>query len=175
MNQGKVFENAIKNSIPSGIMYYRIPDPMESFSQVKTGLRFTLKNPCDILLFNPKTKTMYALELKSTQNTSLSFWKEDFVNKKKNQTFMIKENQIKGLKHFSEYNIISGFLINFRSTKHTYFLSIDDYLKMVDSIEKKSFNECDVIRNNGFKIDQVLLKVNYRYDMETFLNTIYVK
>ena len=65
MNEGKKFELAFKNSVPENVYYFRIPDPAESFSSIKTGLRFTIQNPCDIFLYNPDTKTMYALELKA--------------------------------------------------------------------------------------------------------------
>lgn len=173
MNEGKKFENCFKNSIPKDVMYYRIPDPAESFSSIKEGLRFTIKNPCDIFLYNPKTKTMYALELKSTKDTSLSFWKEEFEDKEKNQTFMIRKNQILGLQKFSKFDIVSGFVINFRKTNHTYFFEINDFLNMIEGLNKKSFNEADVFKNNGIRIEQTLLRTNYKYDIEKFLEKVY--
>lgn len=172
MNEGKKFEQAFKNSVPKEVFYFRIPDPAESFSSIKDGLRFTIKNPCDIFLFNPITKNLYALELKSTKDTSITFWKEEFEDNIKKTKFMVRKNQIQGLQKISEYKIISGFVLNFRYTNHTYFLSIDDFMSMIDSIDKKSFNEADVIRNGGYLIEQELLKVNYRFNIEKFLNEV---
>ena len=49
-NAGKIFENEIKESIPSNIMYYRIKDPAQGFGQGATT-RFSLHNQCDALLY----------------------------------------------------------------------------------------------------------------------------
>lgn len=174
MNEGKRFEIAFKNSVPKNVFYFRIPDPAESFSSIREGLRFTLKNPCDIFLFNPDTKTMYALELKSTKDTSLTFWREDFEDKSKKQTFMVRKNQIEGLQKISNYPIVAGFIFNFRFTNHTYFQSIDDFINMTKGSTKKSFNEADVYKNNGVRIGQEKMKVNFKYDVETFLQQIYI-
>ena len=162
MNEGKKFELAFKNSVPENVYYFRIPDPAESFSSIKTGLRFTIQNPCDIFLYNPDTKTMYALELKSTQNTSISYWREDFEDKSKKQTFMIR------------FSIVSGFIYNFRYTNHTYFQSISDFLEMTKDSTKKSFNEADVFKNKGVRIDQQLMRSNYKYDVEKFMSEIHM-
>lgn len=174
MNEGKKFELAFKNSVPENIYYFRIPDPAESFSSIKTGLRFTIQNPCDIFLYNPDTKTMYALELKSTQNTSISYWREDFEDKSKKQTFMIRKNQIQGLQKINRFSIVSGFIYNFRYTNHTYFQSISDFLEMTKDSTKKSFNEADVFKNKGVRIDQQLMRSNYKYDVEKFMSEIHM-
>lgn len=174
MNEGKRFELAFKNSVPKDVYYFRIPDPAESFSSIREGLRFTLKNPCDIFLFNPNTKTLYALELKSTKDTSLSFWRKDFEDKTKKQTFMVRKNQIEGLQKIGNYSIIAGFIFNFRYTNHTYFQSINDFINMTKDSVKKSFNEADVYKNNGVRIEQKMMKSNFKYDVESFLQQIYI-
>lgn len=174
MNEGKKFELAFKNSVPENVYYFRIPDPAESFSSIKTGLRFTIQNPCDIFLYNPDIKTMYALELKSTQNTSISYWREDFEDKSKKQTFMIRKNQIQGLQKINRFSIVSGFIYNFRYTNHTYFQSISDFLEMTKDSTKKSFNEADVFKNKGVRIDQQLMRSNYKYDVEKFMSEIHM-
>ena len=174
MNEGKKFEKAFKNSIPKDIYYFRIPDPAESFSSIRDGLRFTIQNPCDIFLYNPQTKTMYALELKSTKNTSISYWREDFEDKSKKQSFMICKNQIQELDKISKFSIISGFIYNFRFTEHTYFQSIDSFFYMTKDFNKKSFNEADVFKNNGILISQKLMKRNYKYDIEKFMKQIHI-
>lgn len=172
MNEGKKFENAFRNSVPKNVYYFKVPDPAESFSSIKTGLRFTIQNPCDVFMFNPKTKTMYALELKSTKNTSISFWREDYEDETKKQTFMVRKNQILGLQKINNYQIVSGFIFNFRYTNHTYYQSIDDFLFMTNSLDKKSFNEADVVKNKGVLIEQKLMRSNYKYDVENFLDNI---
>lgn len=172
MNEGKKFELAFKKSVPENVYCFRIPDPAESFSSIREGLRFTIQNPCDFFLFNPDTKTMYALELKSTQNTSISFWRKDFEDKSKKQTFMIRKNQIEGLQKISQYSIVSGFMYNFRYTNHTYFQSIDDFINMTEYSDKKSFNEADIFKNGGVLIDQKLMRSNYKYDIGKFMKEI---
>lgn len=174
MNQGKKFELAFKNSVPKDVFYFRIPDPAESFSSIREGLRFTIKNPCDVFLYNPQTKNMYALELKSTQNTSISYWREDFEDKTKKQSFMIRKNQIQGLQKISKFSIVSGFIYNFRFTNHTYFQSIDDFINMTKDSNKKSFNEADVFKNNGILIDQKLMRCNYKYNIEKFMQQTHI-
>lgn len=164
MNKGKIFETAIKNSVPKDCYYFRLHDPAQSFDQSST-LRFSLPNPYDCLLFC--YPTLFALELKSTESTSMGFWREDFVDKTKKQTFMIKKNQIKGLDTASQFKgVVAGFLLNWRKTNHTYFWNINDFLEFTNMLDKKSFNEEDVISHNGMLIEQTLKKVNYKYNLE---------
>lgn len=170
-NEGKIFEECWKKSVPKDVFILRLKDQAASFSTVQTGLKFVTDNPCDFIMFNPATKTMYALELKSTGQTNLTFWREDFVEEK-DKKFMIKKNQIKGLEDIAHFPIISGFVINFRFTNHTYFISITDFLNFSRDTNKKSINEADVIKHNGVLIEQSLMKKNYKYDVEKFLKEV---
>lgn len=115
---------------------------------------------------------LYTLELKSTKGTSLSFWRKDFEDKTKSQTFLIHCHQIQGLINANRFaNVISGLIVNFReTTNHTYFWHIDDFLEYTNKLDKKSFNENDVINGNGLLINQTLKKVNYEYDISQFIN-----
>lgn len=175
MNDGKQFEQDFRNSIPKDVYCYRLADHAEGFLPKERGrLKFTVQNPCDFFLYNPENKTMFALELKTTKHTSITFWREDFEIEDKDRKYMVRKNQILGLEKISKYNIISGFLINFRTTKHTYFWDIEDYLEFTNNTKKKSFNEADVVLNGGFKIEQKLLRKNYRYDLSEFLRFCYV-
>ena len=36
VNYGKRFEQNFKKSVPDGVWYYRIPDPIESFNDIKS-------------------------------------------------------------------------------------------------------------------------------------------
>lgn len=173
-NQGKIFENSFKDSFNKEMIYYqRINDPAQSFNQ-QDSLRFSLQNPYDCYAYI--YPNLLTLELKSTESTSMSFWREDFVDKTKKQTFMVKKNQIAGLLKSSKYRgIISGLILNFRKTNHTYFLHIDDFIIMTKDMDKKSFNEQDVFCNNGYIIGQALKKVKYNYGVQKFIEEMQVK
>lgn len=169
INAGKDFENQFKQSVDKcGYFYHRLKDAAQSFNQENNNLRFSSKNPYDCFLYS--YPNLFALELKSTKQTSFSFWREDFEDKEKKQTFLIHKHQIKGLDKASQFDgVISGFILNFRYTNHTYFWDISDYLYCTNSLDKKSFNEADVIKNNGFIIEQTIKKVKYNYDIKSFV------
>jgi penicillin-binding protein-related factor A (putative recombinase) len=74
------------------------------------------------------------------------------------------------LEQASKYEgVIAGLILNFRNVNHTYFWRIKDYLNCTNSLEKKSFNETDVINNNGHLIKQTIKKIKYNYDVENFV------
>lgn len=169
MNDGKKFENMWKQSVDkANYFYHRLKDSAQSFGGTN-NLRFSSKNPYDSMMF--AEGYLYCLELKSTKGTSLSFWREDFEEKNKKQTFLIHKHQIQGLQKTDGFpEVVSGFLINFReTTNHTYFWHINDFLKFSNECEKKSFNENDVKEYNGLIIQQTLKKVNYIYDVKDFV------
>lgn len=109
----------------------------------------------------------YTLELKTFAD-SCSF------ERTKKEKGIIHYYQVKSLKDFYQYNnVCSGFILDFRKTDNTYFLSIDDWDSLVDSIDKKSFNENDLLKyTNPILIAKKKLKVNYRYDIQKLLNDI---
>ena len=64
---------------------------------------------------------------------------------------MIHKHQINGLQEMSKINgVVSGFLFNFRDEKNnierTYFQNIWDFFEMIEVLEKKSFNEKDLLK-----------------------------
>ena len=169
INDGKVFENAWKKSVDkAGYFYHRLKDSAQSFGG-GNNLRFSLKNPYDNIMF--AKRYLFTLELKSTKGTSLSFWRDDFEDKTKSQTFLLHKHQIFGLVQADKFaEVVSGFIINFReTTNHTYFWHINDFLEYTNKLDKKSFNESDVINGNGLLIKQTLKKVNYEYDVNNFV------
>lgn len=175
-NQGKKFENAFKNSIPEGsYMVHRLHDPPQAFNQ-SDALRFSWKNPCDYFVFDDKNQILYTLELKSTKQKSMSF--EDINIKEKQPSKMIHKHQILSLIELGKYaNIISGFIFNFRDEKQgierTYFQSIGDFMKMYYSLNKKSFNEIDLIQSGGYlKVVGTKKRVNYTWDIEGMFNEL---
>jgi|GEM_PF-1515981 len=135
------------------------------------SVRFASKNECDYILWNKNTHNSYALELKTTQGGSLTFWRGDFEDKTKKQSFMIKKNQIQGLATMSDYDIVAGLIINFRSEdNNTYFIPIKNFIKVTGELDKKSINEKDILELCEYtKIDNKKLKTNHRYDVGKFL------
>lgn len=159
-NSGKVFEEALKKSVDEKTMYYyRLKDPASSFGQDSSKTRFSLSNEYDCFIFYKSN--LFTLELKSTEQSSMSIQRE-----KSEKSKMIKLNQIDGLNRSGKYNNThSGFMLDFRTTKNTYFLSIDEFMRFLNESDKKSINEKDVIEYNGVVVESKLLQVNYRYNL----------
>lgn len=154
--------------MPSFCYYLRLNDPAQSFSQSSSDLRFSLQNPYDALMYT--NGTLFCMELKSFDGC-LTFWKEEFEDKEKKQSFNIKKNQIHGLEKASKTKgVIAGFVLNFRKNNHTYFLGIDKFNEMISKIEKKSINEQNIIDAGGYLIEQTLKKVKYNYNVEKFIS-----
>lgn len=101
----------------------------------------------------------------------MTFYKPEFVEgKDKKPSFNVKKNQIEGLLEASRYEgIVAGIVINFRNTNRTYFIEINSFLQMINSIDKKSFNEKDIAQGSGHLIEQTLKRVHYTYNVEKFL------
>lgn len=133
---------------------------------MSSKLRFSQHSPCDCMLFDGEY--FYTLELKSIGTNSISFERD------KKEKAVIHKYQIDSLLKFSKYrNVISGFLLDFRSSNTTYFLQINEFINMISNLNKKSFNEKDMFKwCNPFEIKKRKMKVNYKYDVENFLNSI---
>jgi recombination protein U len=168
-NEGKVFEDCWRSSVPDTCFIYRLNDNAGSFGG-GSNLRFATSNICDYIMHDDISNTMYCLELKTTKNGAFTYWRSDFEDKEKKQTFMIKKNQILGLQKASKHKIICGFLLNLRGkVNRTYFIMIDDFIDYTSTLDKKSFNEEDILQMNPMLIEQTLKKVNYKYNVGKFL------
>lgn len=163
-NFGKIFEQNFKASCPEDALVYRPPDAAQSFD-MSTKLRFSQHSPCDFIIYSGALNTLWALELKSFEG-SCSF------ERVKSDNGIIHYYQVESLKRFSSfYGVCSGFILDFRKSDKTYFLNINQWDKLVDSIQKKSFNESDLLcYSNPLLIEKKKLKVNYRYDVDKFLH-----
>lgn len=108
---------------------------------------------------------LFCIELKTVAGNSISFERD------KNDKGVIHCYQIDSLKKLSKYkNVISGLVIDFRKTENTYFVNIKDWDKLIGDINKKSFNESDLVKlENLIHINKKKLKVNYRYDIDNFI------
>lgn len=166
-NVGKVFENSIKQSVPDHILLIRLNDSPQAFKQSNLT-RFTPRNPFDYICFNTKTRTLFCLELKSTSNKYMSF--EDIYSDEE-QSGMIHAHQTKGLLKCATYsNVIAGFLLNFRLPENelTYFIEINQFQKMCESINKKSFNIMDLVLHGAKKISGTKKRTRWYWDLNEF-------
>lgn len=153
----KIFEQSIKNSTPNTCWIYRFRDNAASFGN-GNNTRFASSNICDYLLFDDESRTLYLLELKSTQGTSIPL-------------SIIRDNQIKSLQEASEHNLVAGFICNFRNENNdTFFIEITDFVRMMENINKKSFNINDLKINNAIQIDSKKKRTRYTYDIQKFVN-----
>ena len=107
----------------------------------------------------------FCLELKSVAGKSISF------ERTKNDKGEIHYHQIEYLKSCLNYkNIIPGLIIDFRGTDNTWFLHIKEWDGLISSIDKKSFNESDLLSySHPILISKKKLQVNYRYDVDKFI------
>lgn len=86
---------------------------------------------------------------------------------------MIRDNQINGLLDASKHNLVAGFIINFRNKDNdTLFISIENFHKMMGSVNKKSFNLKDLYDYAAIKIRNVRKRTRYTYDVQELVNTL---
>ena len=168
-SEGKRFENAFIKSVPDYVLVKRLNDNASAWSG-GNNTRFSSNNECDYIMFDGRTRTFYGLELKTTKEKSLTFWREDFEDKTKKQAFQIRKCQIQGLEKWSKHFGVFGFIINFRSLENkTYFVMIDEFLDYTSTLSKKSINIDDILKMNPIEIDHTLMRTNYKYNVEKFL------
>lgn len=172
-NSGKVFEDDFKSSIDKGrCLLLRLNDQPQSF--VKSA-KFSLKPPCDFVLYDSLTRIFVPLELKTTKYRSMSY--ED-INEENPNPAMIHKHQLEKLLEFSNYNgVKSGLLLNFRTEKdnlqRTYYISIQNFLDMCKKVNKKSINEIDLLSiGNAIKVDGVKKRSRYSWDINSLLDKL---
>ena len=153
MNEGKLFEQDFRKSIPDDVYSLRLADPAIGFNIESSRQRFAPKNPYDMILY--KEPRMYCLELKSTKEKSIRF---------AGDSPMIREHQIKKLTEAAQKGCIAGFVLNFRSIGHTYFLEIDKFHQLIKGIDRHTIRESE-IRDSGILIPERKLRSHNRYDL----------
>ena len=161
---GKLFEVQIKKSVPDYALLYRLPDAAQSFGG--GNLRFSRKNPFDFLLWDANKHILYALELKTVAGKSISFERD------KQEKGEIHYHQIKGLESWAAYDgIVAGFVIEFRKIGKTVFIDILEFNKLIEQIDKKSFNfdDLDKYKIKYLVIEQRKARTRYLYDIDKFL------
>lgn len=161
-NEGKLFEQDFKSSVPSTCWIYRLRDNASSFAN-GTNTRFTSSNICDYFLLDDISKTLYLIECKSTKGTSLPLT-------------MVRDNQIQGLLDASRHTLIAGFLVNFRNTNNdTFFISINNFIRMAGNLNKKSFNIKDLTEYDALKIHSTKKRTRYTYDIEKMMQNLKIE
>ena len=168
-NEGKRFEDSFIKSVPNHVLVKRLNDNASAWSG-GNNTRFSSNNECDYIMYDDNTRTLYGLELKTTKDNSLTYWREDFEDKSKKQSFQIRKCQILGLQKWSKHFGVFGFIINFRNKNNrTFFVMIDEFLDYTSTLSKKSINMDDVLKMNPIEIESELIRTNYRYNIEKFL------
>ena len=172
-NSGKIFEIDFKNSINEDrCLLIRLNDQPQSFAK---SARFSLKPPCDFVLYDSQTKLFIPLELKTTKFKSMSY--ED-INEENPNSAMIHKHQLESLLSFSQYDgVKAGLLLNFRTEEtdiqRTYYISIQNFLDMCKKINKKSVNEIDLITlGKAIKLDGEKKRIRYKWDIDGFIDKL---
>lgn len=171
LNSGKQFEKDFASSLPSYCYVHRLRDSAQSYNQNKQT-SFTWDNECDFFIWDSNRRMFYAIECKSTKYKSLSVQ----LDKDDKSSKMIKLHQIESLTKISKYDsAIAGFCINFRDekndTERLYFINIIDFNKMMNEINKSSFNEMDIILYKGIKISGTKKRVHFSWNLDDFLKS----
>ena len=169
---GKIFEEDLVSSIDKKrFLVHRLKDSAQSFN--KSAL-FAWDNPCDFFVYSPTNNILFPIEAKSTKSKSFTF---DDPNGTEKESKMVKRHQILSLRDFARYRgVFPMFLFNFRelgenNEQRTYAQHINDFMRMIDEIDKKSFNMIDIIMHGGIKIDGTKKRTRYRWELERFFDS----
>ena len=158
--------------MPDYCWHKRLNDNAASFGGGK-NTKFSSTNECDFLLFDCSSKTLSALELKSTETGNFTYWREDFERDGKKRTYKILKSQILGLQSWSKYWMNCGFVFNFRNKENrTFYVMIDEFLDYTNQLDKKSITMNDVLQMNPIEIKNEIKRTHYRYHIDEFLKDI---
>ena len=83
---------------------------------------------------------------------------------------MIRQNQIDGLLEANKHNLVAGLIINFRNENNdTFFITIDEFIDMTSSLNKKSFNIKDLESIGAIRIESTKKRTRYTYNIENLV------
>lgn len=143
---GKIFEDEIRKSFPEDFYIERYKDDTAGF--------YGVSNPADYRLY--KYPYTFLLELKTHKGKSLPIDK-------------IRPNQIQGMERaILHKGIYGGFIINFRDLEETYYITVQDMIRYINSTERKSI-PVEWCRENGVRIEQEKKRVRYYYNLRSWL------
>ena len=87
---------------------------------------------------------------------------------------MIRQNQIDGLLEASKHNLVAGLIINFRNENNdTFFITIDEFIDMTSSLNKKSFNIKDLESIGATRVESTKKRTRYTYNIENLVKEIH--
>lgn len=156
MNKGKKFEQNFRKSVPNNIFYYRLKDSNNNWAR-NDNIRFASSNVCDSIMFDGQR--LYLLELKNHKGKSIPLT-------------CIRENQLRELALKSVFrNVVPCIIINFEDLEECYCLFIEYIMEFIRKADRKSI-PIEYCRENGIKIDMVILKTNYKYNVGKFLKDL---
>ena len=88
---------------------------------------------------------------------------------------MIRQNQIDGLLEASKHNLVAGLIINFRNENNdTFFITIDEFIDMTISLNKKSFNIKDLESIGATRIESTKKRTRHTYNIENLVKEIHL-
>lgn len=88
---------------------------------------------------------------------------------------MIRQNQIDGLLEASKHNLVAGFILNYRNENNdTFFITIDEFIDLTKSIDKKSFNVKDLESIGAIHIESTKKRTRYTYNIEKLIKEIHL-
>ena len=161
-NQGKLFEDDFKASVPDNVYYPRLHDSATGFTDPTTEhtkeIRFSLKSPYDAILCTEGR--MIAVELKSIGTTSASFL---------GKSPCIKLRQVEELQKAKHFGGARAYLVvNFRKYEETYAIDPDAFLDWTKDCNRKSLPVA-AARELGIRLPERNLKVHRRYFLAPIL------
>lgn len=153
-NNGKIFEEEIKKSIPSYCFYYRFKDGTGNFTGLKNeNVRFQAKNICDCMVMG--REFLYLLELKNTEVPSLPF-----AN--------IRGNQLDGLTNINHFRIKCYFVVCFRKKERCFFAAADKVKEFIENTDRKSI-PLAWFEENAIEVEMTKVRVKYKYNLDKVL------
>lgn len=165
-NPGKIFEESFIKSVPERCDVTRLKDA-GGWSNA-TNTRFTSKNPCDFIVYSDSSvfgyPRMFKLELKSLLKKSLPY-----ANiKPKTKKLTAEENAylfVCNLVESENKGVCAMFVVNFRDVNETYTVFASDVKRFMETETRQSI-PLAWFRENGELVEQTLIRVRYRYDLE---------
>ena len=148
-NEGKRFEQDFIESVPAEWFKYRLNDSGGAW-QGGDKARFTPSNICDFIVYNGN---LWLLELKSHKGKSIPL-------------SCIRPKQVKGLTEACTKGVDAGYIINFRDTEETYFISVFGVNNYIKQFPLKKSISLSWLKGYGILIPQVKRKTRYGYILQ---------
>lgn len=156
-NEGKLFEEDFKKSIPLDYWFYRFKDGTGNFGGTKNeNVRFQSHNISDCEVMGKKY--LFILELKSHKGSSIPF-------------NCIRPTQLKEMSNITHEKVKAYFILNYRDLESTFAIDVQTVKKYIEEADRKSIPIKWVIKN-GIEIKGTKKKVRFRYELESFFKKV---